>query len=305
MWINWKFSGMLFLWLGSLSLWGQTGYRIIRVGGLTSNLPFPCTGGTFCEGEYDAQWVRVGFLDGIVDNVAITYFGEKLDHEPVRSNPITLSQAIKLHSLQSGFSAPIFIRAEDRVGNVYGIADVANDIVYTTRGINATDTVSKVVYVSADAPVLDVTDRSKLINDSGSLLQAARAARPYVSLPVEANEEKDAVPSSPRALSHDEAAEGMAERSDTVIGSGRMVLSLIDQVSYWYEIDKDHPDAISKSEELRAMYPKYLEAWRDLIFYANANKSLLHVHDYDPIPLSQNKEVSSKMRQLKAMGFEE
>jgi hypothetical protein len=84
-----------------------------------------------------------------------------------------------------------------------------------------------------------------------------------------------------------------------------MVLALIGQVSTWYEVDKDHPDAAAKSQDLRTMNAKFGGYWYDLMGYAVANKSLLREQDLDLIPFDLKKEIDSKMRQLKAMGFVE
>jgi len=84
-----------------------------------------------------------------------------------------------------------------------------------------------------------------------------------------------------------------------------MVLALIGQVSTWYEVDKDHPEATAKAEDLRTMNLKFNTYWHDLILYADANNSLLQEQDLALIPFDMKKEIDSKMRQLKAMGFEE
>ena len=84
-----------------------------------------------------------------------------------------------------------------------------------------------------------------------------------------------------------------------------MGLALIDQVSTWYTVDKDHPTAVEKSEELRKMYPRFQEAWRDLRDYVKVNDGLLTKNDLEAIPIDLEEQVTSKMRQLRAMGYEE
>ena len=53
------------------------------------------------------------------------------------------------------------------------------------------------------------------------------------------------------------------------------------------------------------MNAKFGGYWYDLMGYAVANKSLLREQDLDLIPFDLKKEIDSKMRQLKAMGFVE
>jgi hypothetical protein len=176
--------------------------------------------------------------------------------------------------------------------------------VYFTSGVAAIDTVKMVSYLSPNAPVLATAARLTLGENGSLLLHAARLAKPYSSSTAPVQPSGPADESAPKALNRKEAMDGVAERADKVIGSGRMVLALIGQVSTWYELDKDHPDATAKSQDLRTMNAKFESYWDDLIGYAEANKSLLRDQDLEVIPLDMKKEVDSKMRQLKAMGFE-
>jgi hypothetical protein len=306
-----RIGAALVLCFSSLSLLGQSGFGAIRIGGSTSVLPFPCTGVVFCEGVYRSSWVRVSFLNGIIGNIDVIYSGTTLNIDPntlipltIKSSPITLAQAIKLHSLQANNKPPVFGLAKGEGEKTYGLTDISNEIVYTASGASATSTVDEVSYVSSDAPVLMDAASSKLADYGKSIIQAAVSSEPYADTNTMSST-ADVPLSMQKAASRGEAAEGVKERSDTVIGSGKMVLALIDQVSTWYQVDKDHPNAIAKSDELRKMYPKFLASWRDIILYADANKTLLRAEDLETIPFDLNKDVESKMRQLKAMGFEE
>jgi hypothetical protein len=309
----WKIGAALSLCLASVSLLGQTGFGAIRIGEPVAILPFPCTGAVFCEGEYLSSWVSVDGYGGIINGIDIIYSGSSATVDPttlgplvIKSSPITLAQAVKLHSLQTGAIPPVFGLAKDNHGKTYGIVDISNRIAYTASGSSADSQVDRVVYLGSDAPVLKTAARSKLATSGDPLLQAARSSEPYANLlAISPGRVEDTPLSTRKAANHNEAAEGVQERSDTVIGSGKMVLALIEQVSTWYTVDKDHPTAIAKSEELRRMHPKFLTSWRDLILYSDANKSLLLSEDVEKIPFDLNKDVESKMRQLKAMGFEE
>lgn len=298
--------GILVLCLCPRSFAGQTGYRIIRVGAPITTLPFPCADdAVYCEGEFDGQWIRTDAIDGKILTVDVIYSGETLHRVVIAGSPITLAQAIRLHSLQPGFADPILGMAKDRDGNTYGIVDVANDIVYHCSGTSAMSTVKMVTYLSADAPVLETAARLKLGSSGSSLLQIARTAKPYASStsPIQSSVTDDH--SAQKARNRQDAAEGVSERTDKVIGSGKMVLALIGQVSTWYEVDKSHPEAAEKSGDLRVMNLRFNTYWRELMLYADENKSLLQEQDLAIIPFDMKKEIESKMRQLNAMGFEE
>lgn len=155
--------GILLLCLCPLSFAGQTGYRAIHVGAQIAGLPFPCTDdAVYCEGEFEGQWIRTDAIDGKILTIDVIYSGETLHRVVIAGSPITLAQAIKLHSLQPGFAEPILGSAKDRDGKTYGIADVANDIVYHCSGTEPISTVKTVTYLSADAPVLETAARLKL-----------------------------------------------------------------------------------------------------------------------------------------------
>ena len=109
----------------------------------------------YCEGEFEGQWIRTDAIDGKILTIDVIYSGETLHRVVIAGSPITLAQAIKLHSLQPGFAEPILGSAKDRDGKTYGIADVANDIVYHCSGTEPISTVKTVTYLSADAPVLE------------------------------------------------------------------------------------------------------------------------------------------------------
>lgn len=300
------FRWILFFCLCSPLTNGQTGYQIIHIGAPIATLPFPCeVNAVYCEGEFDGQWMRADAIDGKILTLDVIYSGQNLQGQAIASSPITLAQAIRLHSLQPGFVSPAFGLARDRDGATYGIVDVANDIVYHCISTAATGTVTTVSYLSPDAPVLRTAALLKLGTSAISLLQEARLAKPYSNSISPIHSGNASGDSAQKAQSRKEAIDGLAERTDKVIGSGRMLLALIGQVSNWYEVDKDHPEAAAKSQDLRNMKSKFDTYWHELIVYADANKSFLGEQDLEVIPFDAKKEIDSKMRQLEAMGFED
>ena len=244
-------------------------------------------------------------LDGKIITLDVIYFGQTLRREVIASSPITLAQAIKLHSLQPGFTNPSLGLAKDRDGATYGIVDVANEIVYHCVGTAPTGKVKTVSYLSSDAPVLETAALLKLGASGSALLQEARLAKPYSNSISPFHPENALGNSAQKAQSRNDAIDGLAERTDRVIGSGKMLLALIGQVSNWYEVDKDHPEASAKTDDLRNMRTKFVTYWSDLMDYADANQSLLREQDLEVIPFDLKKQIDSKMRQLVAMGFEE
>jgi hypothetical protein len=304
--------GLVLMYAHPAAVLGQSGFGIITVGGTPEQLPFPCTDSIFCEGVYQSSWVRVNLLEGRILGVDVIYSGNTLipGHVPIASTPITLSQAIKVHSLQKGLKPPRLGYAKGEMG-IYGIADFVNMIVYTTPGTESTSPVKSVAYVSETAPLLLDAKLSELAAaGSDKLILAAEGAPTYNNaVPFDGAQEpsttvfSNSKSTTLRASSHRDAVDGLQERVDVVVGSGRMLLALIDQVSTWYTVDKDHPTALQKSEELRTMYPKFISASNDLSDYLSTNESWFTGHDLDIVPVDLPREVGSKMRQLKAMGF--
>jgi hypothetical protein len=135
-----------------------SGYKGLSVGQSVRSLPsaIDCGLVVFCEGTYDGDFFRVSNLDNKVLTIEVIYRGTALDKKTAIMRTITLASAIKRHSLQTGNTAPILAFAKSREGNVYGIVDTTNAIVYNVTG-SPTDTgsiVTNVSYVNPKAPVL-------------------------------------------------------------------------------------------------------------------------------------------------------
>jgi hypothetical protein len=176
-----KVVGSLCLVFCSLALSAQTGFGNLRVGQSVTAIPFPCTDVVSCEGEYESSWVRVSFNNGTISNIHVIYSGKTQLGDPIEMTPITLAQSVKVHSLQDGMKSPVFGMAQRRDGTVFGVVDTENQIVYITNSTEQSGTVSEVVYVRPDAPVLASATRAKLADGGESLVQSARAAGPYTN----------------------------------------------------------------------------------------------------------------------------
>jgi hypothetical protein len=289
----------------------QSGFGSIAIGANPRQLPISCTGGVYCEGIYQSSWVRVRSFEGTVSGVEVIYSGDTLisGRAPIVSSPITLAQAIKTHSFQKGFKAPRFGYAKGEPGaygkadGVYGIIDFVNMIVYHTPNTKSTSSVDTVYYASSDAPLLVDAKRLELpASVSARLIADATGAQTYTNkVPLGSVEEPS--PAVAEAESHRYAVDGLQARVDVVIGSGRMLLALIDQVSTWYTVDRDNPTALQKAEEIRTMYPKFITAYGEIPDYIHANESWLTMEDLDNVPVDLLDKVASKLRQLEAMGF--
>jgi hypothetical protein len=288
--------GLICVGLCSVSLLAQSGYGTIHVGGSKAGLPFPCADDN-CEGEYQSQWVEVFSQSGVITTIDVVYSGITLSEDPIERSPISLAQAIKLHSMQPGFKIAVFGLAKNRRGEIYGVVDVANDIIYSSVGADPESKVAQVSYVGPDAPALADARALKMMDYGRALLLAAKVSKSYVNSIAYSGDGR-------KAASHKEAVDGLEKRAATVAKSGQLLLTLTVRLLDLYRVDSGSPDAISGSGELKFRYPTYSNSWRDLVLYMDANKALFTGDDLLVIPFAQNDEIDSKMRQLEHLGFQ-
>jgi hypothetical protein len=150
------------------------GYKGIKIGQPISALPSEVSCSVvFCEGTYKGDFWRVSTLDGKVLDFDVIYVGASLDNSSRVSKNMTLSKAIRIHSLQPGLAAPDFGLAKDNQKRTYGVVDKANAILYKVVGAatDPTSAVAEVSYLSRDAPVL----RARTIPEAAALVRAAQA----------------------------------------------------------------------------------------------------------------------------------
>lgn len=203
---------------------------------------------------------------------------------------------------------PQFGYAVDRAGETYGLADVRNAIVYRASPVGSDSLVEKVAYLSDSAPVLQsAKDRPLAYDRSTELLRAARTAAAVPQASSEA--ELQAIPESEntfRASNREEAVKKLQEQNDVVLGKERRTLALIRDVAVWFEVDPKHSEAVSKAKQLREFYAAFHEEYRRLLFIYRANESILERGDILLLQeaMSGSDELESKMRQVKAMGFQ-
>ena len=306
-------------------------FKGIHIGEAVSALPFPCTPSKTqrCQGPYESARVDVLIMRGKVGPFEVIYFADgKLVSDPAPS----LGQAVKIHSLQPGFPQPKFTYARDAEGKTIGVLDVTNRITYEVWNPDSLGPESFVVKASYGDNVASsataAADAWLSDEDTAELLEAAEKMPPYAPAPVKSSAEVESsaqVESSALAKSVDEneeykatnredALDRLKRQHDVVIGKGRRTLSLITQLQIWYELDKDHPDAVAKSEELGRFFPEYAEEYRKEGKVFDVNKRFLW-KTTDPtvqkevlLILRESTEIggkiASQMRQLKAMGFE-
>jgi len=299
-------------------------FKEIYIGEPASALPFECD--VECGHRYQRVYVNVSIDDGKVSNFDVVYSlerkGEGWEIKVTAPSLPTLGQALKIHSLQPGFSKPCFGYATNIDGEVYGIVDVANRISYAVlkpSEIEPDSLVTNAGYVGEKAPVV-LHGKERLLpqDKAAKLLEAADKMPPYEgtvevydSIEEEraAHEKEDA---ELKAVTRTEALDKLNAQIDVVIGKGRRTLALIERSQTWYEVDKNHPDALEEAKDLRAFYPAFQEEydklWKIVIF----NKDLWKGKDSADSeafvlirePFTLNKEIESQMRRLKAMGFE-
>jgi hypothetical protein len=278
-----------------------SGYKSIRIGENIRDLPsqIHCES-VFCEGKVDGAWIRVSELEGKVLNFEVIYVGTSLDRATTISQTLSLGKAVRLHSLREGLLPPVFGLATGAHDHVYGVVDTANAILYHVSGqpTNPDSMVSKVIYLSPDAPVLQTGTLPK--SEASKLIEAAqRVSAEEIETPVSSTN-NDLTFSSGR-----EARQKFEGQSDVVIGKGKKTLALIRQVSNWYEVDEDHPEAKEKGEQLRQFLPQFRSEWDTLLRIYQNNKRHWEKSDVEGMEklLALKKEIDSRIRQLEAMGF--
>jgi len=292
-----------------LCAWGQGGrFRKIFIGEPASALPFTCD--IVCEGTYQSTWVSLTLTEEKVTIIDVVYSGTGFRKKIIASPLPTLGQAVKVHSLQPGFAKPRFGFARDRDGIVYGVVDIANRIIYTvidSASIGPESSARLVSYVDETAPVLRWGEERPLNDkENAELLEAAERMPPYTVGVTVLDEEAEL-----KASTHEEALDKLEAQGDVVIGKGKRTLALIKALETWYEVDKDHPDAIAKSKELRQFYPDYQKEYDKLFRIINLNKQLWRSENEatdvlaeDPELGDLRKDIERQMRRLTAMGFE-
>jgi tetratricopeptide (TPR) repeat protein len=109
-----------------------------------------------------------------------------------------------------------------------------------------------------------------------------------------------------KASTREDALRKLTEQIDVVTGKGRRTLALIADVSTWYEIDPKHPNAVAESQELRKFLTAFKEEYDKLLSIYVINEHLYEKEDRALLqgPGDLSEQIESKMRQLKAMGFE-
>ena len=295
-------------------------YKAIRVGEDATDLPETVRGDAlYREGYHQGTWIRTSLFGGKVEHFDVIYSGSFINRKVTIAQEVTLAQAIREHSLREGMAPPQLGYAVDRDGRIYGLADSRNQIVYHVNlqrvGLDsartypvATDSgVEKVAYLSDDAPVLESANQHPLENLKATrLLEAARAAPAVPQASSEA--ELQAIPEDEntfKASNREEAIKKLQEQNDVVLGKERRTLALIRDVAIWFEVDSKHSEEVSKAKQLREFYAAFHEEYGRLLFIYRANERILGrgVLLLEEA-MSGSDELESKMRQLKAMGFE-
>lgn len=284
-------------------------YKGIRVGEDATALPENIRGDDlYREGYHQGTWIRTSLLGGKVLNFDVIYSGRSINRKVTITQEVTLAQAIREHSLGEGMAPPQFGYAIDRAGETYGLVDVRNGIVYAASPVGSASLVEKVAYLGDSAPVLQLA-KYRLLPDnrSSQLLLASRAAAEVP--PASSAAELQAIPEgdkSFRASNREEAVKKLQEQNDVVLGKERRTLALIRDLAIWFEVDPKHSEALSKAKQLREFYAAFHDEYSRLLLIYRDNENILGGGDILLLQeaLSGAEELESKMRQLKAMGFE-
>jgi len=109
-----------------------------------------------------------------------------------------------------------------------------------------------------------------------------------------------------KAANRDLAARWLQEQNDIVMGKGERTLALIRDVTSWYRVDSTDREAVAKSRQLRDFYASFREEHGALLLMYEANQDVLKPEDTALLQeaAKESDEVESKLRRLKAMGFD-
>ncbi|MGO9011492.1 MAG: hypothetical protein ACLQPN_15430 [Bryobacteraceae bacterium] len=109
-----------------------------------------------------------------------------------------------------------------------------------------------------------------------------------------------------RAADRSQALRWLQEQNDVAMGKGERTLALIRDVTSWYKVDSADPEAVAKSGQLREFYASFREEYGALLLMHQANEDLLRPEDTLVLQeaMKESDEVESKMRRLRAMGFQ-
>lgn len=279
------------------------GYKGIYVGQAVADLPKSLHVFVLdLEGDYQGSWFRINVLNERVLGFDVIYSGKSLDRKTIIAQEMSLARAIKLHSLRAGMAVPQFGYAVNRDGQTYGLADVQNRIVYTVTPVATESMVEQVAYLSDDAPVFEWAKQHALnALNAAEFLGASRAASA-----VEPQRSLVDIEQSYKAASREGAVRKLQEQNDVVMGKEQRTLALIRDVTIWYEVDSNHQEALAKSKQLREFYASFHDEYRSLLRMYRANEGILRHGDvlFLEEAMKGSEEIESKMRRLKAMGFE-
>lgn len=165
----------------------KLGFHGVFLGQPISRLPFPCDDPKgSCEGLVSGIEVIVSNWNGRVSRLSIGYVKFRIADKQFNPSPITLAQAIKVHSLQAGAKLPV-LRDAGEVAGSHWLLDSGNHLVYwiDQKASLAPETIGKslvpeVDYLSSDAPIFEPAQSKSLGSVEASLLAEARRSAMYM-----------------------------------------------------------------------------------------------------------------------------
>jgi len=279
----------------------RAGYSGVYLGQIRSELPSTLQCGPLdqCEGDVDGTWVELMLDEGRVAEIDVVYRGQATVANRPISNPVTLAQAIKAHSLQNGLLPPKVGIAKDIHDKAYGVVDIPNRIIYDLKGepVNPDAAVWTVSYVGPSAPAIDDAKANPL--SPATVLKLLNAAR-WVSNPGSAPR-LETQPSvgelRPQAVGPslvDEASRKLATQHGMLL----RVIAVEDQLVSWYQIDPDHPSAERLRTELCTKKPQLLALLSETLNWLKEHSQDLSRADPDKIIASKVAEDSSLLRKF-------
>jgi len=285
----------------------ETGFGEIEVGAPLSTLPFPCAGPVSCEAVYESVRVRLWHASGRIQRIDVLYSGKSAETgERIQSSPITLSQAVRSHSIRYGNLTPRL-----GFGGSYGgeriLVDYANGIAYFADSAFVTSRVEEVRYLPMDDPLI-ISARASPLSEHGEwLMKEARFAPRYKNLLAEAERASRDAPGTgeayqmPVEITHEEMALRLEKASSEARAYAHATLMLSARVLESME-KKETPDPLI-SARLRKAFARLNATTSEALCLVNHHPDLVTAQDRAELPLELAGEAKARMKELTSRGF--
>ena len=262
------------------------------------SLTITCLEAPVCEDTYDSLWVRIQHGDGLVERVDVVYSGKKLKTgEPIQSSPITLPQAIRMHSIRYGRRAPRLGFGGNEDGGRL-IVDFVNGIAYWAEGVTETSLVKEVRYLPKADPLI----RNALpLTGHGSWLIMAGWSEPRYKNALEEGVPAKEPSRSGEEISRQEIAQRLQTMSSEVRAFSQTTLMLSGRI--FVSLEKNEPPDPEVASKLRKTFALLTETTNEAMGWINDHPHAVTAENAGALPIDLAGEAEARMSELVAEGF--